>query len=79
MWSCLDGRSNDGPVVNAIEGVFFNTGRGLASWLRAWLDGVDLGGDAMFEPGPSRTMTNPFTKKPIVMKGRGKPTGEPWP
>jgi hypothetical protein len=33
----------------------------------------------MFEPGPIRMGINPFTKKPIEIKGQGKPKGARWP
>jgi hypothetical protein len=57
---------------------FANTGHTLNSWLSAWLAGVDLF-EEMFEPGPTRPGINPFTKKPIVIKGVGKPRGARWP
>jgi hypothetical protein len=79
MWSCLDCRSDDGPIVTASNGdAFVNTGHTLRSWLSAWLSGVDLF-EEMFEPGPSRTVINPFTKQPVVFKTQGKPRGVPWP
>jgi hypothetical protein len=78
-WSCLDCRSDDGPIVTASNGeAFVSTGRTLASWLEAWLAGLDLG-DEMFEPGPTRTGINPFTKQPFVFTGKGKPRGTRWP
>jgi hypothetical protein len=79
MWSCLDCRTDSGPIVTSCENLpFANTGHTLNSWLTAWLEGVDLM-EEMFEPGPSRPGINPFTKKPIVIKGRGKPRGTRWP
>jgi SMI1 / KNR4 family (SUKH-1) len=79
IWSCLDCRSADGPVVTASNGKpFASTGHTLGSWLSAWLAGIDLF-EEMFEPGPSRTAINPFTKKPIVIKTIGKPRGPRWP
>jgi hypothetical protein len=78
IWSCLDCRSPDGPIVTASgEEPFANTGHTLRSWLWAWLAGDDLF-EQMFEPGPTRMGTNPFTKKPIVIRGQGKPRGERW-
>lgn len=77
--SCLDCRSDDGPIVTvAGEEPFMNTGHDLRSWLRAWLAGTDLWNE-MFEPGPTIMGMNPFMKKPIEMKGQGKPKGRPWP
>jgi hypothetical protein len=55
-----------------------STGHSLRSWLSSWLEGVELFED-MFEPGPSRTAINPFTKQPLVLKGQGKPKGAKWP
>jgi hypothetical protein len=79
IWSCLDCRSDDGPIVTASNGQpFVSTGRTLRSWLEAWLGGVDLHAE-MFEPGPTRTGINPFRKQPIVLKGQGKPRGTRWP
>src|SRR5262249_7834402 len=60
IWSCLDCRSDDGPIVTAAgENPLTNTGHDLRSWLRAWLGGADLWND-MFEPGPTRVGINPF-------------------
>jgi hypothetical protein len=79
IWSCLDCRSDDGPIVTASDGlVFTNTGHTLRSWLSAWLAGADLF-DEMFEPGPSRMGINPFTKEPMVLESLGKPRGARWP
>ncbi len=77
VWSALDCSCNDGPIVTiAGEQPLMTTGRDLRSWLQAWLAGVDLW-EEMFEPGPTITGVNPFTKKPIEMKGIGKPKGRP--
>jgi hypothetical protein len=78
-WSCLDCRSDDGPIVTlaGAQG-FTNTGRTLRSWLIAWLDGVDFSAE-MFEPGPTRKGVNPFTKQPIEIRSRGRARGTPWP
>jgi hypothetical protein len=79
IWSCLDCRATDGPIVTASNGEpFANTGHTLQSWLSAWLDGVDLFAE-MFEPGPTLPGINPFTRQPIVIKGQGKPRGTRWP
>jgi hypothetical protein len=78
IWSCLDCRSDEGPIVTASNGEpFVSTGYTLRSWLGAWLAGVDLD-EEMFEPGPTRTGINPFTKQPIVFKGQGRPSGTRW-
>lgn len=78
QWSCLDCRTADGPIVT-VAGDYppTETEHTLRTWLRAWLDGVDLERE-MFHPGPKRTVTNPFTKKPIETEGQGKPRGRPW-
>jgi hypothetical protein len=79
IWSCLDCRSDDGPIVTASNGQpFVSTGHTLRSWLSAWLAGVDLF-EEMFEPRPSRVGINSFTKQPLVIKGQGKPRGVAWP
>lgn len=79
IWSCLDCRTDDGAIVTASNGdAFVNTGHTLASWLSAWLAGVELF-EEMFEPGPTRAVNNPFTKQPIAIKGQGKPRGTRWP
>ena len=79
IWSCLDCRSLDGPIVTSSNGEpFANTGHTLRSWLAAWLRGVDVSKE-MFEPGRQLTGINPFTREPIVIKGRGKPRGSRWP
>jgi hypothetical protein len=77
-WSCLDCRTENGSVVTlAGEAGFFDTGRDLRSWLTAWLSGVDLW-DEMFEPRTTMGI-NPFTRKPIEIKGQGAPRGRRWP
>jgi hypothetical protein len=79
IWSCLDCRTSNGPIVTvAGEHPFTDTGHDLRSWLRAWLTGADLGNE-MFEPGPTMVGVNPFTKKPTEFKGQGKPRGRAWP
>jgi hypothetical protein len=79
IWSCLDCRTADGPIVTSSSGEpFANTGHTLRSWLSAWLEGRELF-EEMFEPGPTRTGINPFTKQPIVIKGQGKLRGARWP
>jgi hypothetical protein len=78
IWSCLDCRSNDGPLVTSSNGrPLVSTGHTLRFWLSAWLSGADLF-EEMFEPGPVRTSINPFTKQPLVIKGQGKPKGTRW-
>jgi hypothetical protein len=79
IWSCLDCRSDDGPIVTSSNGLAFaNTGHTLRSWLSAWFAGADLF-EEMFEPRPSRTAINPFTKEPVVLRSQGKPRGARWP
>ncbi len=66
-------------IVSASNGdPFASTGHTLKSWLESWLAGADLFGE-MFEPGPTRTGINPFTRQPMVIKGQGKPRGGRWP
>jgi hypothetical protein len=78
IWSCLDCRTESGPVVTlAGERGFFESGRHLGSWLQAWLNGVDLWKE-MFEE--RRIVgTNPFTREPIEIVGNGAPKGRAWP
>jgi hypothetical protein len=79
IWSCLDCRSDDGPIVTASNGeAFVSTGHTLGSWLAAWRAGVDLH-EEMFEPGPIRTMISPFDGRRVVMRGQGRPRGTRWP
>ena len=78
-WTCLACSTSDGAIVTlAGEEPLTNTGHDLRSWLSAWLSGTDLSKE-MFEPGPIRMGTNPFTKQPIRLEGQGKPRGRPWP
>src|SRR5262249_13959234 len=72
---CLDGRVADGAIVYVEYGndphrsPFTDIGRTLAMWLGAWLDGAPL---CEMEPWiPDRMGTNPFTRKPMVIRGRG--------
>jgi hypothetical protein len=78
VWSCLDCRSVDGPIVTSSNGEpFADSGHTLRSWLATWLDGIDLY-EEMFEPAPTHAMRNPFTGEPVVIKGQGKPRGTRW-
>jgi hypothetical protein len=45
----------------------------LSSWLEAWVSGVDLIMET-FEFFDA-TVTNPFTKKPMAVKRRGRAKG----
>jgi hypothetical protein len=76
-WSCLDCRIDDGLVVTMASAELACTERTLGSWLRAWLDGVDLDAE-MFEPGPVTISINPFTKQPLKLVGQGKLRGRPF-
>lgn len=80
IWSCLDCRRDDGPMVTVSEEAsFVATDYDLAGWLRAWLDGVDLWA-AMFEPAKPQMRRNPFTGELAPFPAEiGKPKGKPFP
>jgi hypothetical protein len=78
VWSCIDRSTKADLIVTSAEGAFATNGRSLESWLRAWLDGVDLFAE-MFGPAPQRVGINPFTKRQMTFVGVGPALGRPWP
>jgi hypothetical protein len=69
-WACIDG---GGRIVTMDETGPTMTSFTLASWLEAWVSGVDLLAETFeFE---DVIMTNPFTKKPMAVKRRGRAKG----
>lgn len=70
-WAAIEG--NDGRIVTMDESGLTRTKYTLASWLEAWLSGVDLSGET-FEIVDG-IMTNPFTKKQMAVKRRGRAKG----
>jgi hypothetical protein len=72
IWSCIDPH---GHVVTKddVGPPDFTT----RTWLRAWLDGVNLWEEIYEDKDAS--ILNPFTRKPIVTKVRGAARGRPWP
>ena len=75
IWSCVDPH---GHVVTRDDvGPPTQTDFTTRTWLRAWLDGVNLW-DEIYDDKEA-TILNPFTRKPIVTKVRGTARGRPWP
>lgn len=72
-WSCLDGRDSRTRVLTMDSGSLTVTRFDLFSWLEAWVSGVDIFLET-FEVQDG-SMINPFTKKPIAVKHRGKAKG----
>ena len=67
MWSCLDGRSDEGPIITSNQGEFTVTHFTLHDWLHAWTTDVDLWQE-IFEPsGVTHMGSNPFTREPMVL------------
>jgi hypothetical protein len=74
IWSCVD---TDGHIVTADDaGPPTLTDYTTRTWLRAWLDGVDLWREIFDDK--EATIINPFNGKPVVTKVRGTPKGRPW-
>lgn len=75
IWSCVDPH---GHVVTMDDvGPPTQTDFTTRTWLRAWLDGVNLWEEIYDDK--EATILNPFTRKPIVTKVRGTARGRPWP
>jgi hypothetical protein len=53
-----------------------DTGLSLHSWMRDWADGV-LMAEKLFT-FEERSGINPFTKKPMTARLRGRPVGTPY-
>jgi hypothetical protein len=75
VWSCVDG---NGHIVTMDDvGLPTLTDFTTRTWLRAWVDGVDVW-EQIFDDKEA-TIINPFTRKPVVTKVRGTAKGRPWP
>jgi len=76
-WSCLDAGSHDGIIVTHDDVVGpTETAFTIRSWLKAWVTGVDLWKE-IYEDKEA-TIINPFTKKPVTTKVRGRAKGKTW-
>jgi hypothetical protein len=69
-WASIE---RDERIVTMDESGATRTKFTLCSWLEAWLSGVNLV-EETFEI-EQRTVTNPFTKKPMLVKHRGRAKG----
>lgn len=70
-WGCVDGHSR---IVTMDEQGPTGTSYTLHTWMEAWILDVDLLMETFeFDSG---TMVNPFTKKPMMVKRRGRARGE---
>lgn len=72
-WSCVDPA---GSVVTSDQGRLTLTPFNVRSWLRAWLEGVDLWSE-IYEDERA-TILDPFTRRPVLTK-KGAARGRPWP
>jgi hypothetical protein len=75
VWSCVDpeGRIITHDDVGGRTLTCFKT----RTWLRAWVDDVDLWKE-IYEDRDS-TIVNPFTRQPVATKVRGTAKGWPSP
>jgi len=75
IWSCVD---LEGRIVthDDVNGPILTTFT-VTTWLQAWVGGVDLWRQ-MYEDKEA-TVINPFTKKPVTTKVRGRVKGLRWP
>jgi hypothetical protein len=73
-WSCLDVTSPEGIIVthDDVDGPTV-TDFIIRSWLRAWVDGINLWKE-IYEDKDA-IVTNPFTHQPMVTKVRGRAKG----
>jgi len=69
-WASID---QEGAIVTVDEAGATRTRFDLGEWLEAWVSGVDLQAET-FELVDG-IMTNPFTKKPMAVKHRGRAKG----
>ncbi|MEO7592921.1 MAG: SMI1/KNR4 family protein [Byssovorax sp.] len=75
MWSCLDGRSDEGAIVTSNQGEFATTHFTLYSWIYAWTTDIDLSQEIFEASEVTRMGINPFTKKPMVFHGGPRSKG----
>lgn len=74
IWSCVDPAGH--VVTHDDVGPPTQTEFTTRTWLRAWLDGVNLW-EQIYDK--EATILNPFTRKPTLTKVRGTARGRPWP
>lgn len=73
-WSCVN---VEGQIVTHDDVVGPTlTNFTTRSWLRAWVEGVDLWKE-LYEDREA-TIMNPFTRKPVATRIRGSAKGRPW-
>lgn len=76
VWAGVDGRAtHDSLLIVDINGVTC-TPFTLSSWLATWVSGADVGA-ATFEYLDGIIM-NPFTRKPMATRSRGRAKGVPY-
>ena len=73
-WSAADTRTLTGGIVTADESGFTKTAFELGSWFLAWTEGTDLHSE-IYEIEDA-TIVNPFTRKSMAIKRRGKAKGK---
>jgi hypothetical protein len=73
-WSCVD---LEGRVVTSDDSGPTLTNFTTRTWLRSWVDGVDLWKEIYDDK--DMTIINPFSRTPVVTKVRGTAKGRPWP
>lgn len=74
IWSCVDARDR---AVTSEASTLTLTDFTVATWLEAWLDGVDLWSELFADR--EATILDPFTRTPVVTRVRGVALGRPWP
>jgi hypothetical protein len=73
-WSAADARTSPGTMVTADECGFTETAYDLGSFFSAWTEGADL--HAELWEVEDATIVNPFTRKSMPIKRRGKAKGK---
>jgi len=73
-WCCLDRRSGDDHIMIMSSGDLTRTSFTLFSWVEAWVSGADLNAQ-MFE-FQDFSVVNPLTRRPLMVKARGRAKGD---
>ena len=73
IWSCIDGSSTEGAIITHDTSGSTCTHFTIRSWLTAWANGVDMWREIYDDQ--EKTIINPFTRKPIATKVRGRAKG----
>jgi hypothetical protein len=75
-WLCIDELADEGVALVLDEFGLTDTGEDLRSCLADWANGVPV--EERLFVAQEATVINPFTRRPMVVKGYGRAKGSPY-